>query len=235
MDSRRLLLLSTSTVFGAGYLDYAEKEVRDFLQGIGRVLFVPFALQDRAAYAERVRARFAGFGVGLESIHDATNPRQAVAQAEAIFIGGGNTFRLLAALYDLDLLGPIRDRVLEGMPYMGSSAGSNVAAPTIRTTNDMPIVEPPSFEALGLIPCQINPHYLDPIPGSTHMGETRAERILQFLEENETAVIGLREGAMLRIEGGSCRLQGANGARLFRRGVEPLEIGAGVIDSVVFS
>ncbi|MEP6821592.1 MAG: dipeptidase PepE [Chthoniobacterales bacterium] len=231
MDSRRLLLLSTSTIFGAGYLDYAEDEVRDFLQGVGRVLFVPFALQDRAAYAEKVRARFVGLGVDVESIHDASNPRQAVQQAEAIFIGGGNTFRLLATLYDLDLLGPIRDRVMEGMPYVGSSAGSNVAAPTIRTTNDMPIVEPPSFEALGLISFQINPHYLDPNPGSTHMGETREERILQFLEENETPVIGLREGAMLRIEGGSCRLQGTTGARIFRRETAPMEVREGVIDA----
>lgn len=233
MDSRRLLLLSTSTVFGAGYLDYAENEVRDFLKGIGRVLFVPFALQDRAAYAEKVRARFAAFGMEAESIHDSINPRQAVREAEAVFIGGGNTFRLLASLYDLDLLGSIRDRVMEGMPYMGSSAGSNVAAPTIRTTNDMPIVEPPSFEALGLIPFQINPHYLDPIPGSTHMGETREERILQFLEEDETPVLGLREGAMLRIEGASCRLQGANGARLFRRGAAPMEVREGVIEGLL--
>ena len=112
MDSRRLLLLSTSTVFGAGYLDYAEKEVREFLPGIGRVLFVPFALQDHAAYAEKVRARFAGFGMEVESMHEAANPRQAAREAQAIFIGGGNTFRLLHALYELDLLGPIRDRVV---------------------------------------------------------------------------------------------------------------------------
>ena len=118
----------------------------------------------------------------------------------------------------------IRERVASGMPYIGSSAGSNVAAPTIRTTNDMPIVEPPSFEALGQVPFQINPHYFDPEPGSRHMGETREERILQFLEENETPVIGLREGAMLQIEGGSCGLKGTAGARLFRRGAAPVEV-----------
>ena len=153
--------------------------------------------------------------------------REAVAAAEAIFIGGGNTFRLLKSLYGYDLLGAIREQVAAGARYMGSSAGSNVATPSIRTTNDMPITEPPSFAALGLVPFQINPHYLDPEPGSTHMGETREERILQFLEENETPVIGLREGAMLHIANGQCQLKGRSGARLFRRGMEPVEIAPG--------
>ena len=140
-----------------------------------------------------------------------------------MFIGGGNTFRLLKALYDFDLLGPIRERVQNGMPYIGSSAGSNVAAPTIRTTNDMPIVEPPSFDALGLVSFQINPHYIDPDPNSKHMGETREERIVQFLEENDTPVVGLREGAMLRIEHGETILRGSTGARIFRKGFDQLE------------
>jgi dipeptidase E len=140
-----------------------------------------------------------------------------------VFIGGGNTFRLLKALYDHDLLGVIRERVSRGMPYIGSSAGSNIAAPTIRTTNDMPIVQPPSFDALGLVSFQINPHYLDPDPNSTHKGETREERIIQFLEENETPVVGIREGAMLRIENGKTQLRGSTGARIFRRGHEPVE------------
>ena len=225
--NQRLLLLSTSTVHGSGYLEYAVDEVRDFLRDTRRLLFVPFALHDRDAYAARVRERFAAVGYEVDSLHVAGDMRRAVQQAEAIFIGGGNTFRLLKSLHDFDLLDAIRARVGEGMPYMGSSAGSNVAAPTIRTTNDMPIVEPPSFAALALVPFQINPHYLDPEPGSTHMGETREERIIQFLEENETPVIGLREGAWLRIENGSCQLKGLKGARLFRRGVEPLELAAG--------
>src|SRR4051795_19186 len=189
----RILLLSTSTIYGGEYLDYAEAEVRDFLGAVKRVLFVPFALHDRNAYAGRARKRFAQFGYELDSLQDAKDARAAVASAEAIFIGGGNTWRLLKTLYDLDLLGAIRDRVLAGMPYMGSSAGSNIAGPTIKTTNDMPIVQPPSFDSLGLVPFQINPHYLDPDSGSKHMGETREERILPFLEENDTPVIGLRE------------------------------------------
>ena len=225
--NQRLLLLSTSTVHGSGYLEYAVDEVRDFLRQTRRVLFVPFALHDRDAYARKVRERFAAIGYEVDSLHAAPDMSGAVKKAEAIFIGGGNTFRLLKSLYDSDLLDAIRTRVREGAPYMGSSAGSNVAAPTIRTTNDMPIVEPPSFNALGLVPFQINPHYLDPEPGSTHMGETREERIIQFLEENETPVIGLREGALLRIESGSCQLKGVKGARLFRRGEEPRELPPG--------
>ena len=223
-DNRRLLLLSTSTVFGSGYLEYAGPELRDFLHGVGRVLFVPFALHDHEANARKVHARFGSLGYEVESLHAAGDMQRAIRDAEVIFIGGGNTFRLLKALYDFDLIDVIRARVGEGMPYMGSSAGSNVAAPTIRTTNDMPIVEPSSFEALALVPFQINPHYLDPDPGSTHMGETREERIVQFHEENETPVIGLREGAMLRIENGSCELRGIKGARLFRRGAQPVEL-----------
>jgi dipeptidase E len=165
----------------------------------------------------------------VEGLHRASSPAQAIANAEAIFIGGGNTFRLLKQLYDLDLLSALRQRVDAGTPYIGSSAGSNVAGPTIRTTNDMPIVEPPSFVALGLVPFQINPHYLDADPQSTHMGETREERILQFLEENETPVIGLREGAWLRLEEGICRLDGATGARWFCRGKAPRELVAGAV------
>lgn len=219
----RLLLISNSTLYGGKYLDHAEVEIRDFLGSLTTVLFVPFALADRDAYAAQARARFAKMGYGLDSLHEAPNKQEAVRDAEAIFIGGGNTFRLLKALYDLDVMQTIKTRVAEGLPYIGSSAGSNVAAPTIRTTNDMPIVEPPSFEALGLVGFQINPHYLDADPNSRHMGETREERLLQYLEENETPVIGLREGAMIRVAGKSAVLTGSSGARIFRRGQAPIE------------
>lgn len=220
---KRILLISNSTLYGSGYLDHAETEIRSFLGDLKRVLFVPFALHDRDKYTATAQQRFAKMGHELSSIHIAANPKQALNETDAVFIGGGNTFRLLKALYDSDLLGPIRAKVEAGMPYIGSSAGSNVAGPTIRTTNDMPIVQPPSFDALALVSFQINPHYLDPDPNSKHMGETREERILQFLEDNDTPVVGLREGAILRIENGDTILRGSTSARIFRKGLEPVE------------
>jgi dipeptidase E len=222
-NRKRVLLISNSTLYGSGYLDHAEAEIRSFLGTVKRVLFVPFALFDRDAYTTMARERFQKMGHNLESIHTANDPQQAVNEVEAIFVGGGNTFRLLKALYDTNVLRVIRQRVAEGMPYIGSSAGSNVAGPTIKTTKDMPIVQPPSFDALGLVPFQISPHFLDPDPNSTHMGETQEERILQFLEENDTPVAGLREGAMVRAENGSHILKGSSGARMFRKGHEPVE------------
>ena len=219
----RVLLISNSTLFGSGYLDHAENEIRDFLGDARRVLFIPFALYDRDAYAETARARFEKMGYELTSIHNALDRFQAIAETDAIFTGGGNTFRLLKTLYDQFLLGPIRQRVAEGMPYIGSSAGSNIACPTIRTTNDMPIVQPPSFDALSLVSFQLNPHYIDPDPASKHMGETREKRITEFLEENDTPVLALREGAMARNENGAVVLKGSTGARIFRKGLEPVE------------
>ncbi len=224
---KRILLISNSTLYGSGFLDHAEEEIREFLGKIGRVLFVPFALFDRDAYAAKTRTRFNAMGYELDSIHEVTDQPRAVKDAAAIFIGGGNTFRLLKALYDFQILTLIREKVEDGMPYVGSSAGSNVAGPTIKTTNDMPIVEPPSFQALNLVSFQINPHYLDPDPDSKHMGETREERILQFLEENDTPVVSLREGAMVRREEGATILKGSTGARIFRKGRQPVEVPPG--------
>ena len=223
-DTKRLLLISNSTLYGGGYLEHAQSEIRDFLGSVPRVVFIPFALANQAAYAEQARTKFLALGYALDSLHEANDKQQTIGDADAIFIGGGNTFRLLKALYDFELLDLIRQRVAEGMLYIGSSAGSDVAAPTIKTTNDMPIVEPRSFNALSLVDFQINPHYLDPDPNSRHMGETREERLLQFLEENDTPVIGLREGAIIRIENGSALLKGSSGARIFRRNQPPLEV-----------
>src|SRR5467141_2266100 len=223
-DAKQLLLISNSTLHGSGYLDHAEREIRDFVGGRTRVVFVPYAVHGRREYVAKAQERFRKMGLSLTSVHDVSNMRRAVEEADVIFVGGGNTFRLLKGLYDHDLLGQIRRRVAAGMPYIGSSAGSIVACPSLKTTKDMPVVQPPSFEALGLVPFQISPHYLDPDPSSTHMGETQEERILQFLEENEETVVGIREGAWLWIENGAVMLKGDTGARIFRRGYAPVEV-----------
>jgi len=221
--NQKVLLISNSTVYERGYLDHVELEIRSFLANAQQVLFFPFALYDHDAYTARAKTCFAAIGYTLESAHEAANPRKAVEETDAIFIGGGNTFRLLKALQDFDLIEPIRRKVRSGASYIGSSAGSNVAGPTIKTTKDMPIVQPRSFDSLGLVPFQISPHYLDPDPNSRHMGETQEERILQFLEENDTPVVGMREGAWLLVEGSSVMLKGLSGARIFRRGQVPVE------------
>lgn len=216
----RLLLISSSNVHGFGYLDHAEPFLHEFLGGLRRVAFIPFAAHDHDAYTAKVRER-------LGRMEKEVVPLDA---AEALFVGGGNTFRLLATLYARDLLATIRERVRGGLPYIGSSAGTVIAAPTMKTTNDMPIVQPPSFDALGLVPFQINCHYLDPDPGSTHKGETREERIREFHEENDTPVLGLREGSMLQVDGSTTRLLGEKSARVFRRGSEPREVQPGTIE-----
>jgi dipeptidase E len=222
----RLLLLSNSTNHGQRYLDHAMRDLLAFLPG-RRLLFVPFALRDQEAYAAKARERLAREGVTVDALTADPAGAAALGSAEAVFVGGGNTFRLLDTLQRSGLLAPLRRRVLEGLPYIGASAGTNIAAPTIRTTNDMPILEPASFVAMDLVPFQINPHYLDADPASHHMGETREERLREYLEENETPVVGLREGAWLHREGTRLTLQGANGARIFRRGEAPEEVASG--------
>jgi dipeptidase E len=219
----RLLLISSTLVHGYGYLDHAEAALRRVLEGVRSVAFVPFAKQDHEEYTARTRDRLAAMSFEVTQVATAAD----IERAEAVFIGGGNTFRLLKTLYDRDMLDVIRERVRAGMPYIGSSAGTNVATPSIRTTNDMPIVYPPSFDALGFVPFQINPHYVDPDPASTHKGETRAERIREFHEENETAVVGLREASMLEVREGVVTLLGTMTARVFRRGVAPEEVAPG--------
>lgn len=221
---KRLLLVSSSKVHGSGYLEHCEPEILELFARTKRVLFVPYALFDRDAYAQQARRRFRAMGLELDSIHEANDPVDAVGRAEAIFIGGGNSFRLLGALQERGLVAPIRDRVESGMPYLGTSAGSNVACPTIKTTNDMPIVQPASFSALGLVPFQINPHYLDADPGSTHQGETRQQRLAEYLEENDIPVVAIREGGMVVVEGQRARLEGEPGGVLFSKGQRPKEI-----------
>jgi dipeptidase E len=225
----RLLLISNSTAFGGDYLDHCADAIRAVLTAsITRVLFVPYAVHDRARYTATVRARFERFGCRLDSVDTVdAGPVRAVEQADALFVGGGNTFRLIDALWRNRLIEPIRRRVRGGMPYLGSSAGSNVACPSIGTTNDMPIVQPPSFEALDLVPFNLNPHYLDPEASSTHMGETRAQRIAEFHEEHDRPVVGLREGTWLRVDGRAIAVEGTTGARIFRRGEAPEEYASG--------
>jgi dipeptidase E len=229
MAARRLLLVSSSSTFGTDYLDHCESEILDLFSEVGNsdLLFVPYALADRDGYAETAQARFRAMGLGMSSVHLAPDPIAAVHNASGVFIGGGNTFRLLTELWRLDLLEPLRSRVLAGMPYLGTSAGSNVACPTIKTTNDMPIVQPPTFEALGLVSFQINAHYLDPDPSSTHQGETRDLRLREFHEENDTPVVALREGAMLVVRDGEVTLAGDTGGKIFARDRQPRECDPG--------
>jgi len=219
----RLLLMSNSTNHGHGYLDHAMPAIRARLGPARRIVFVPFALHDREAYGAKARARFSGEGIDVDVATADEAGRRAIERAEAVFVGGGNTFRLLEVLQEARLLAPLGDRARSGTPYLGASAGINLACPTIKTTNDMPIVQPRGFDALGLVPFQINPHYVDADPSSRHMGETREDRIREFLEENDLVVVGLREGAWLRIDGAHGRLEGAVAARVFRRGRDPEE------------
>lgn len=226
MPDKRLLLLSSSSVQGAGYLEHYEGEIMDFLGArVGRVLFVPFAgvTVSFDEYAAVVRARFRDMGYEMDSVHEHADALDAVRRAEAIVVGGGNTFHLLRGLYESGLVEGIRERVQSGVPYVGWSAGSNVACPTIRTTNDMPIVEPLSLDAINLVPFQINPHYTNALPEG-HKGETRDQRIAEFLEVNrDVYVVGLREGSTLRVEGGAISLRGGRQARVFKYGEEPRE------------
>jgi dipeptidase E len=209
------------------------EQMRSILGGVSRVLFVPFALADHDGYVRVTTERGLNAGYPLDGIHDFTDPVRAVWESEAIFVGGGNTFRLLNALYRFGLLDPIRERVRAGVPYLGIIAGTNIASPTIKTTNDMPIVQPPSFEALGLVTFQINPHYFG---GSNyvrkgdrfveHFGETRDDRLREFHEENETPVVALWEGGILRVKAGGVNLIGAE-ARVFRRGRPTIDVQLG--------
>jgi dipeptidase E len=222
----KLLLLSNSTQHAMAYLEHAEDAIRAFLDGTAELLFVPFALADHDSYTAVAREGFARWGIEVRGLHEVPVIGEAVDRAQAIFVGGGNSFRLLKTLQSNGGLNAIRRCVRQGTPYMGTSAGSNLACPSIRTTNDMPIVEPRDFGALGLLPFQINPHYVDPAPSSQHMGETREQRIREFHEENGLIVLGLREGSWLVREDEELRLGGLRDARLFRRGQEPREISA---------
>ena len=221
-------MISNSTNAGEEYLAYPMGNISEFLGSKRiRALFVPYAGVTISwdDYESKVRERFAGIGHDIVSIHHFNDPVEAVGNSEAIVLGGGNTFRLAQLLHQHGLVEAIRKRVLEGTPYIGWSAGANVACPTICTTNDMPVVQPVSFEAFNLVKFQINPHYLDANPEG-HAGETREMRISEYIEINRAVyVVGLREGSMLLLEDGGIKIIGRKPVRVFRYGMPPMEIG----------
>ncbi|XP_068149987.1 probable alpha-aspartyl dipeptidase [Drosophila tropicalis] len=219
MSARNLLLLSSSRLYGHGYLEHARGQLEDLFKSknVKTILFVPFALRDYDKYTATVRNALEPWGYAVEGLHTKADPSKALSEAQAIFVGGGNTFVLLRTLYELQLIEPIRKLVLnQGIPYIGSSAGTNVATRSIHTTNDMPVVYPPSFNALALVPFNINPHYLEPDANTQHKGETRDERIEEFVAYHKLPVLGLREGTSVRVVGNHAQLLGKLPAKLFK-------------------
>ena len=223
----KLLLISNSTMAGEAYLDYPKHEIKKFLgEKPLTALFIPYAAVTFSfgLYEQKVAERFTELGYQVKSIHHYSDPVKAVNEAEVIVVGGGNTWQLVRMLHDNQLMEVISEKVKSGTPYVGWSAGSNVACPTLRTTNDMPVTDPKGFDTTGLVPFQINPHYLDANPEG-HGGETREQRIEEFLEINpDVYVVGLREGTMLRIEDQKMTLIGNRTARIFKKGTSPLEL-----------
>ncbi len=217
----RLLLISNSTNAGEAYLQHPKEEITRFLKDVKKVLFIPYAAVSFSfdEYEKKVQLKFSEMGIEVESIHHSKFPKRSVQEAEAIVVGGGNTFRLLKMIHQFDLIEAIRFKVLSGTPYVGWSAGANIACPTICTTNDMPITEPDNFSALNLVRFQINPHFIDTHPAG-HAGETREDRIMEFLEMDPYVyVVGLREGTMILLENVKLTLIGPKPARIFKNGI----------------
>ena len=225
----KLLLISNSTMAGEAYLDYPKYEIQKFLgEKPVTALFIPYAAVTFSynEYCDKVEERFAEVGHHIMGIHTFSDPVRAIEEADAIVVGGGNTWQLVRMLHEKKLMNPLREKAFGGTPYIGWSAGSNVACPTLRTSNDMPIVNPRGFDCTGLIPFQINPHYLD-ANAEGHAGETREQRISEFIEINpDVYVAGLREGTMLKLEDGKLQLVGDNTCRIFKKGKDPVELSA---------
>lgn len=224
---KKILLASTSTIYGGTYLSYLHDELIRFFEGVDQIIFVPYARPSGIShdeYTEIAQKGFASVGKKIVGLHTFSNPAQALKEAQAVFTGGGNTFLLVTQLYELKLMDVLREVVENGTPYMGTSAGSNIAGLTMQTTNDMPIIYPPSFKTLGVVPFNLNPHYLDPDPNSKHKGETRETRIKEFHKLNDIPVVGLREGSWICFENGKIVLKGDLTARLFLKGEEPKEV-----------
>ncbi len=228
---KNIILASTSTVHGKPYLSYLWSEMEILFAGVEEIVFFPYAQPGGLSYDEyttKAQEGFAPLNISVKGVHEFDNAFDAIKQAKGIFVGGGNTFLLTKTLYEQNLIECMRDVVNGGTPYLGTSAGSNIGGVNVRNTNDMPIVYPPSFDAMGLIPFNINPHYLDPDPTSKHMGETRETRIKEFHAhpENKVPVLGIREGSWVRVVGDSITLGGELQARLFQKGKEAIELDA---------
>lgn len=227
---KNMLVASTSTLHGGSYLEYILPTLQNHFEGIKEIIFIPYARPSgisHDAYTEKVQEAFDKIDIKVKGLHSFDNPKETLSTAKGIFTGGGNTFLLVKKLYEEEVLQPLRNTILQGTPYLGTSAGSNICGVNIRTTNDMPIVYPPSFDALGLLPFNINPHYLDPDVNSKHMGETRETRIHEFHSQNNIPVVGLREGSWLEIKGDHISLRGELEARIFEQGKKPKEVPTG--------
>lgn len=227
---KKVIIASTSTLHGGGYLEYIMPTLRSFFEGCGELLFIPYARPGGIShddYTAKVRDTFSTIGIAVKGLHEFENPAEAVQNAQAIFTGGGNTFLLVTQLYKNKVMEVLAHAVKNGTRYLGSSAGSNITGLTMQTTNDMPIVYPPSFQTLGLIPFNLNPHYLDTDLQSKHMGETRETRIKEFHQFNSIPVLGLREGSWLEVSGEKIVLKGDLKARLFRQGQDAEELESG--------
>ena len=224
---KKIIIASTSTIHGGESLDYLLDELQVFFKDTSEVLFIPYARPSGIThdeYTSKVHIAFQKIGKTIVGIHEFDNPKEALKQAKGIFTGGGNTFVLVNQLYKNDLIDVIKSVVKNGTPYLGTSAGSNICGLTMNTTNDMPIVYPPSFKTFGFVPFNINPHYLDPDPTSKHMGETRETRIKEFHKFNTQPVVGLREGSWLDVNGETITLKGTLDARIFKYNADPYEV-----------
>jgi dipeptidase E len=227
---KNLIIASTSTLHGGSYLDYLLPVLKEHFASCKSVLFIPYARPGGIShedYTQKVETVFKTIALEVKGLHEFSNPIEALQQAEGIFTGGGNTFLLVSQLYENKVMDVLKQTLETGTPYLGTSAGSNICGLTMQTTNDMPIIYPPSFATLGVIPFNLNPHYLDPDVNSTHMGETRETRIKEFHQFNTAAVLGLREGSWLEVKGNSIILRGTLTARLFRANQETVELESG--------